>query len=720
MSATVARWTWCLRRSFSLARGFFFSSPPNGTPCEREGQFDPRPRRGLQLGEDAIAIEGDDGLARADLHVAARACGPRSRTASKMGRRVALGPAYCSSTYLLGLLEIDLGVAVPGVLVRGVIDDVPGGVGAEAVFVLEEGDALLAPVDAGVVDELGPLVERAAGLGGQFIGPLRASSRRRGGRRNGASRRAWPWPWRDSKKKGWANAHPGPRRGIDPSQRHMMGGGGVGLQLGAQVGAGGVGSGAGVHEGVGDGRGGRLGRRGAAPASSWPGLFLAAGLSSWRSPCSRRTRSSSCRASSWPSWPSCLPVSSWRPTSSSWRFSSWPLRRLRAGRRDRPNRPLETRVLEVKIVGRVHHRQANQSNLSVLPALSARGYGRTRPVRHQHDTAIVPRHPENRQNPSGSSILPPPRPIPFLTVCREVSGMRWKSVAIAGALWPAAAGCNIAYNAARNIINEPHVVWTQHAIEHDLRKEARAVWETSRLRVPRTRRLRGIPRRFHRRLRRLPRPRRERQPAGRAPREIHATQGVLHRERAVSREGVFSRFQDRAGGRHRHRQAAVPDRPGPVAPGAHRTARLHPGAGVRGHSAPHDPTPAARRRGTDGRSGRRCARVVVPRDPAAFRTAAHAKPAGASAKSSPPAGFDPVSKPLFVSVSHQSDPGIPARAAVDPELRPPDTAPLPLPPRTRPSGPEAWGELPAIPPAAPAQPCRRPSCRRRSIGRRRA
>jgi len=52
--------------------------------------------------------------------------------------------------------------------------------------------------------------------------------------------------------------------------------------------------------------------------------------------------------------------------------------------------------------------------------------------------------------------------------------MRWKSVAIAGALWPAAAGCNIAHNAARNIVNEPHVVWTEHAIAHDLRKSARA------------------------------------------------------------------------------------------------------------------------------------------------------------------------------------------------------------------------------------------------------
>jgi hypothetical protein len=55
--------------------------------------------------------------------------------------------------------------------------------------------------------------------------------------------------------------------------------------------------------------------------------------------------------------------------------------------------------------------------------------------------------------------------------------MRWKSVAVAGAFWPAAAGCNIAHYAARNIVNEPHVVWTQHAIAHDLRKSARSAWE---------------------------------------------------------------------------------------------------------------------------------------------------------------------------------------------------------------------------------------------------
>ena len=62
--------------------------------------------------------------------------------------------------------------------------------------------------------------------------------------------------------------------------------------------------------------------------------------------------------------------------------------------------------------------------------------------------------------------------------------MRWRSVAIAGALWPAAAGCNIAHNAARNIINEPHVVWTQHAIKHDLKQAAKAAWEASRFECP--------------------------------------------------------------------------------------------------------------------------------------------------------------------------------------------------------------------------------------------
>jgi hypothetical protein len=63
--------------------------------------------------------------------------------------------------------------------------------------------------------------------------------------------------------------------------------------------------------------------------------------------------------------------------------------------------------------------------------------------------------------------------------------MRWKAVAIAGAAWPAFAGCNIAHNAARNIVNEPLVVCTQHSIEHDLRKCARAAWREVRADYPR-------------------------------------------------------------------------------------------------------------------------------------------------------------------------------------------------------------------------------------------
>jgi hypothetical protein len=63
--------------------------------------------------------------------------------------------------------------------------------------------------------------------------------------------------------------------------------------------------------------------------------------------------------------------------------------------------------------------------------------------------------------------------------------MRWKAMALAGAAWPAVAGCNIAQNAARNIVNEPHVVRTQRAIEHDLRKDARAAWREVRADYPR-------------------------------------------------------------------------------------------------------------------------------------------------------------------------------------------------------------------------------------------
>jgi len=55
--------------------------------------------------------------------------------------------------------------------------------------------------------------------------------------------------------------------------------------------------------------------------------------------------------------------------------------------------------------------------------------------------------------------------------------MRWKSVVLAGVLSPAVAGCTLANNTARNVINEPHVVWSQHAIEHDLRRQARVAFQ---------------------------------------------------------------------------------------------------------------------------------------------------------------------------------------------------------------------------------------------------
>ncbi len=63
--------------------------------------------------------------------------------------------------------------------------------------------------------------------------------------------------------------------------------------------------------------------------------------------------------------------------------------------------------------------------------------------------------------------------------------MRWKSVALAGAALPGAAGCNLAYLTARNVVNEPLVVCTQVSIHHELRSEARGVWQEVRAEYPR-------------------------------------------------------------------------------------------------------------------------------------------------------------------------------------------------------------------------------------------
>jgi hypothetical protein len=63
--------------------------------------------------------------------------------------------------------------------------------------------------------------------------------------------------------------------------------------------------------------------------------------------------------------------------------------------------------------------------------------------------------------------------------------MRWKWVALAGALGPAAVGCNLYRNAARNLVNEPLTVCTQRGILHRLHKEANAAWRQVRADYPR-------------------------------------------------------------------------------------------------------------------------------------------------------------------------------------------------------------------------------------------
>ena len=143
----------------------------------------------------------------------------------------------------------------------------------------------LRAVDAGVVDELGPLVERAAGLRGEFIGPL---PHHRDAGMDVVPRlgRACGHGLHGVLQKRRVGESPTLADALRSIPRHMMGGGGWAPGCGLQLGAGGVGAGSGVHEGA-ETAGGRLGHRGAgagfflAGASSWRPA------SSWRSPCWR-------------------------------------------------------------------------------------------------------------------------------------------------------------------------------------------------------------------------------------------------------------------------------------------------------------------------------------------------------------------------------------------------------------------------------------------------
>ena len=80
--------------------------------------------------------------------------------------------------------------------------------------------------------------------------------------------------------------------------------------------------------------------------------------------------------------------------------------------------------------------------------------------------------------------------------------------------------------------------------------------------------------------------------------------------------------------------------------------------------------------------------VVVPCTPAAFRAPVQARAGGTTPKRSPPADYGPISKPFQVSAK------FPASAVIEPESPPSAEGPLPLPPRSGPSGPEVLG-LPA-------------------------
>lgn len=279
--------------------------------------------------------------------------------------------------------------------------------------------------------------------------------------------------------------------------------------------------------------------------------------------------------------------------------------------------------------------------------------------------------------------------------------MRWRSVAIAGALWPAAAGgCNIAHNAARNIINEPHVVWTQHAIKHDLKMRAKAAWETARFECPehadsaafRDGFVDGyvdyLDRGGNGSIPAVP-------PAKYTRHKDYYTENgqCLVKEYFLG----FKTGQEVAIATGQRQVLTVPVLL-PLEPTGPPAFTLAP-AGAEQAPPMIPPRPLDGIEPTSGSTGD-VPRVIVPRNPAAFQTPTPVKPASLVRKSSPPAGFSPISKPLIVSSpAHAAAQELRVSALVEPDPDLSDASPLPLPPRVGPSGPEVWGELPAIPPA---------------------
>jgi hypothetical protein len=279
--------------------------------------------------------------------------------------------------------------------------------------------------------------------------------------------------------------------------------------------------------------------------------------------------------------------------------------------------------------------------------------------------------------------------------------MRWRSVAIAGALWPAAAGCNIAHNAARNIINEPHVVWTQHAIKHDLKKAAKAAWEASRFECPEHADSAAFRDGFiDGYVDYLDRGGNGSMPAVPPAKYTRHKDYFTENGQCLVKEYFlgFKLGRDVAIATGQRQVLTVPVLL-PLEPSGPPAFTVSP-AGAEPPPAMIPPQPLDGIEPTSG-SASGVPPVVVPRDPAAFRTISQAKTAGLLRKSSPPAGFGPISKPLLVSrPAKAAAQEFPASALIEPDPIPVEGAPLPLPPRSGPSGPEAWGDLPAIPPLA--------------------
>jgi len=136
--------------AFSLCARVLRSRPPERQRLKREGE----PTRVLVAGFTSANTACDRTARLSCTDRPSRPCrasAPRPGPSRRSAASVAFAPAYWSSDVLYRLFQVDLRVAIPRVLVGRVVDDEPRGVGAEAVLVLQKGDPLLPPLDAGVI-----------------------------------------------------------------------------------------------------------------------------------------------------------------------------------------------------------------------------------------------------------------------------------------------------------------------------------------------------------------------------------------------------------------------------------------------------------------------------------------------------------------------------------------------------------------------------------------